>query len=193
MALECGGGLPEDPCLRCPEGEYCQVDPRNGTCVNWDRDHHYTVQRPASCQKCMAPPVGHCGPGNCGASGHPASAGFCAISVNRSTAHICCEGSYMKPDYCYGCHTRLSPPNACPAVTPPRVSTTMIPVTVETRAQCGDLEVFDDESCHKFCADAMKQGGLTKTSKWCGNFDIVMTHHLGPLRSSTPPHACDAP
>ena len=51
-------------------------------------------------------------------------------------------------------------------VTRPPVSTTLIPATMETRAQCGDLEVFDDESCGFFCADARKQGGATKASKW---------------------------
>ena len=163
VALECGGGLPEDPCRHCPEGEFCQVDPNNATCVNWDRDHHYAVDRPASCQKCMAPPAGHCGPDNCGG---PSSEQVCTISVNQSTQGICCDGEYLKPDYCYSCHSRLNPPHACPVVTRPPVSTTLIPATMETRAQCGDLEVFDDESCGFFCADTRKQGGAIKASKW---------------------------
>jgi hypothetical protein len=40
------------------------------------------------------------------------------------------------------------------------------PATVQNAATCGDLEVYDQDSCSKFCANPTKQGGAPKDSIW---------------------------
>lgn len=174
LALECGGEPPEDPCTKCPAGTFCRLKPNNATCENWFRNHSGAagyVPRPRSCQGCYPPP-----PNNCDLNGISCTAGqYCGFTPSVTTVDTCCHTAPRSPaPECYSCVDRLHPATFhCPLPTQPptppdvpRTTTVNPPATVQDAAVCGDLEVDDQDSCSKFCANPTKQGGAPKSSIW---------------------------
>lgn len=174
LALECGGAPPEDPCANCPSGTNCRINPNNATCQNWYQNHSGAsgyLPRPRSCQGCYPPP-----PNNCDLNGSPCgNQQYCDFTPSASTVGTCCNRSVQvhgaRPATCYSCVDRLHPSTFhCPYPTrppsPPRFTTVNPPATVQDAAVCGDLEVYDRDSCSKFCANPTKQGGAPKSSIW---------------------------
>lgn len=179
LELECGGDAPEDPCLKgCPPGQSCYtLDPRNETCRMWYRNHNYTDRPPRSCRGCFPRSDA------CSRNGHnctsQSTSSYCTIDLdprNASLQSSCCDNRYPKPDFCYGCASRIEPPRGCPRPTYPPSNTTRPVRTITTttttparRQACGSLEVFDADTCDKFCANSHKQGGVSKQALWSHN------------------------
>lgn len=94
---------------------------------------------------------------------------YCAMDVPSSQVEACCNSSRPTPDSCYRCASRLNPPTYCPVRTQTRPTSTTRPGYTTTpiiHESCGPLEVYDEQSCDKFCADSPKQGGLSKQAIW---------------------------